>query len=205
MYINSCVCVCVFKTVQGTVAVTFAEFPVIRLTSGQASVSGSVNRIIIEPSAMLRPVGYILYVFLRLLSKNPYSFSSSPRSFSLGTSLEAIFILSFLANHSEASVIQLSAHKEKCCHGHDRCITHFFSCDIAPRCTIPSPFPTNTQFLQSQPHCSPLLLLPYSNLQSTPLEGDKRAGVRAYTPLCSAVQRGATTEKQMFCFPVITD
>lgn len=39
------------KTAQGTVAVTFAEFPAIRLTSGQAGVSGSVDRITMEPSA----------------------------------------------------------------------------------------------------------------------------------------------------------
>lgn len=66
-----CVCVWggVFKRGQGTVAVTFAEFPVIRLPSGQTSVSGSVYRIIIEPSAALRPVDYILYVFLHLVSR----------------------------------------------------------------------------------------------------------------------------------------
>lgn len=68
------------------VAVAFAEFPVIRLTSGQASVSGSMFWIIIEPSAVFRPTSYILCVFWHLLSRkcsnlNPYYSLHSPRNF----------------------------------------------------------------------------------------------------------------------------
>lgn len=80
----------------------------------------------------------------------------------------------------------------------------FFS-NMAPRCTTPRHFPTNTQFLQSPPCCFPLILFFYQNLQNTPLDGDKRAGVREYTPLlvlgCSAVQRGGYHRKSDALFP----
>lgn len=165
---------------------------------------------------MLRPVGSILYVFLHLLSKkfsnlNPYSFSPSPRSFSLGTSLEAIFVLSFLPNHSEASVIQLSSSvltKKNAVTDMTNALPIFSHVIYLQDAQHQAPF-LQTKFLQSQPHCLPLLLFPYQNLQSTALEGDKRAGVREYTPLlvlgCSAVPRGVTTENWMLCFPIIAD
>ena len=151
--------------------------------------SGSVDRILIEPSATLRPAGNVLYVFRYLLSKkcsslNPHSFPPSPRSFSLGTRLEAIFVLSSLANHSEASVIQLSAHKEKCCHRHDNCTIHFFSRKHSSKMHNSKPFfYKHTISPITATHCLPLLSFPYRNLDSTPFEGDKRAGVRVHSTL----------------------
>lgn len=131
---------------------------------------------------------------------NPYYSSPSPRSFSLGSSLEIILILSFLANHSEASVIQLSAHKEKCRDGHDNCTTHFLSCNYSSRMHNSKPFShKHTTSPVTATHCLPLSLMSLLKIFKTlllerGLGGDKRACVREYTPLlvlgCSAVKRG---------------
>lgn len=130
---------------------------------------------------------------------NPYYSSPSPRSFSLGSSLEIILILSFLANHSEASVVQLSAHKEKCRDGHDNCTTHFLSCNCSSKMHNSKPFSHKHDF-SSHSHTlfASIINVSSQNLQNSPLErglgGDKRACVREYTPLlvlgCSAVKRG---------------
>jgi hypothetical protein len=48
-----------FKTGQGTAVVTSTIFPVIRLTSGQENVSGTMDRIIIGLSPALRPKYYV--------------------------------------------------------------------------------------------------------------------------------------------------
>lgn len=112
-----------------------------------------------------------------------------------GVQSAAILILTFLANHSEASVIQLSARKEKCRHGHDNRTTHFFSCNYSSKMHNPKPFSyQHTISPVPATRCLPLSVTSHKNLQSPPFAGDKRTCVREYTSLlvldCSAVKRG---------------
>lgn len=153
------VCVCVFKTGHRTVAVTFVEFPVIRLTSGQASVSGSVSRIIMELSAVLcwsqwaiSCVFLCIYFQENVLTTEipitPLPYQEAPLWGPVSSNINPHFSCQPLRLRLSSSVLA----KKNADTDMTLALPISSYASISPRCTIPSPFPTNTQCLQSQPH-----------------------------------------------------
>ena len=158
------------------------------LTSGQARECVSFRQRVSNHNwalSQLRPVGCILYIFLPLLSRkccnlNPYHSSPSPRSFSLGSSLAAILILSFFQTTQRLQLSSWVLTKKNADMNTTITLSIFLHVIIVPRRTILSPFPTNTISPVTATNCLPLWLVSLSKIFKALLFGDGVEGTKEH-------------------------